>query len=338
MMRRLWRSILTSGDSETPLVAQCDLDEVADLMTDRRIDPQKFAGNLSALASDGIDSLLACVGGEHWHHIAATPTAVKLRTWINRPVGAPLWVLAAFPDVVDWFNRTMQNLSRDGVGEDEKERIIAWLLGIDTNRLAEAGGDREDDGTDVLPARHYRALVRNYVTQTGRALEVAVDEGSEGDIYTGSQLLGVLGQESNFTLIAAATTTYYMELKRSFAAAFPSETSLLAMAGILDACVYIFATRQIEPEQIADLAKATEAECDPLLEFIVRFVALLLSVDTPSISHADVLAACRDQAGAIGRSIQRTIDTYRGDSRIKSDVQNAMVAPEFEAVRRLVGL
>jgi hypothetical protein len=110
------------------------------------------------------------------------------------------------------------------------------------------------------------------------------------------------------------------------------------MAGILDACVYIFATRQIEPEQIADLAKATEAECDPLLEFIVRFVALLLSVDTPSISHADVLAACRDQAGAIGRSIQRTIDTYRGDSRIKSDVQNAMVAPEFEAVRRLVGL
>ena len=187
--------------------------------------------------------------------------------------------------------------------------------GTDENQFEDSDGN--------LRTRYYRKLVSNYVRETVKSLEVAVGEGSENDIYSGIDFLQMMGEESNFTLIAAMTTKYYMELKKTHSSSFPDETSLLAMSGILDANVYIFGMQQITPAQIIDLARATEGKQDRLIEFLIQFETLLLSVDTPDLPSDEILTACQDQAEAIRRSIQQTMESYSGEPNLSLRIKKS---------------
>ncbi len=337
MIEQVWRNILAADELGETLVASHEVDNVVSLMVECKIDLQKFGGNLSALITRGMPTM-ANLFDEQKPSLPTTPSVNQYISIVDRPIRAPLWLLAGFPDVLTWLNEKQEAFFNPRVDEEEASSALAELygFGVDSSQGMSENEIKNPDGS--LRACYYRNLVRNYVDQTGRNLEVAVEEGSEGDIYLGNDLLQMTGEESNFTLIATVTTKYYMELKTHYASSFLDEISLLAMSGILDANVYILGTGQIQPMQIVDLAKSTQGQKDRLLEFMIQFEALLLSVDTPEISPDEVLSACRDQAEAIQQSILGAMATYRGEPKIANDARALMTLAQFSQLRNVAGV
>lgn len=336
MIEEMWRDLLGSGGAGDPVVASHEVEDVIALMIEARIDPQKFAGNLLALAS-GRRQLGVDVFREEEAALPTTPSVSQYISRMDRPPLMPVWVLAGFPDVIAWVNETHRASRGSSPSCGEEPVSMDTLFGIDL----EAEDLREEDYRNPdgsLRAQCYRNLIRSYLERTGHALEAAVEDGSAGDVYLGRNLLQTLGEESNFTLIASMTSKYYMELKRGYSRSFPDETSLLAMSGILDASAYILGTGEIEPRQISELAKATQGESDRLQAFIVKLEALLLSVDTPEVPPGEVLEACREQADAIEKSIRNVVAGYQREPLIERGVQAAMTLPKFSHLRRAAGV
>ncbi len=336
MIEQLWRNVLAAYEMGETLVASNEVDDVVSLMVENKIDIQKFGGNLSALISRGMPTMASLFGGET-PALPTTPSIDQYISIVNRPL-SPLWLLAGFPDVITWLNEKQKSFLGPSVDENESATAIAELYGFDLDAPDNLSEDDVENPDGSLRACYYRNLVRNYVAQTGQKLEVAVEEGTEGDIYLGQEFLQMTGEESNFTLIATVTTKYYMELKTHYAASLPDETSLLAMSGILDANVYILGTGQLDPTQIVELAKATQGEDDRLLEVMIQFEALLLSVHTPELPHEEVLNACREQADAIQNSIHNAMGTYRGEPKIANDTRALMTSPQFRDLRNTAGV
>lgn len=337
MIQQIWRDLLTSKDLGERLAAQDDVEEVIVLMVKSRIDPRKFTGNLQALFTGGRPSITEFFGGDK--ALPTTPSISKFASVLDRPPNASLWLLAGFPDVLNWFNEKLKALLLDSsVDEEEEERVTAELFGIQSDSLLSADEGQFENADGRLRAKYYATLISNFTSQTGKALEVAVQEGSAGDIYLGTDLLQASGEESNFTLIATITTKYYLELKRTYRRCFPDETALLAMSGIVDANVYILDTQEITPAQIIELAKGTEGMQDRLLEFLVRFEVLVLSIDNQGVSPEEVRSACEDQRAAISASIQRVMDSYTAEPMFVNAVRAAMSSPQFAELRRMVGV
>jgi hypothetical protein len=337
MIEQIWRNILASEEMGEMLVASHEVDDVVSLMIEAKIDPQKFGGNLSVLITQGMPTTAYLFGGQN----LSPPTTASIHQFISivdRPIRMPLWLLAGFPDVLAWLNEQQEALQYPSVDENKAEATIAELYGFDVDSSRNVSNSEIENPDGGLRVRYYRNLVWNYVQQTGRNLETAVEEGSESDIYLGNDFLQMMGEESNCTLIATITTKYYVELKTKYTSAFPDETSLLAMAGILDAQAYIFDTGQIQPMQIVDLAKATQGQKDRLLEFLVEFVTLLVSVDNPTLSSEAILEACRDRADTIQRSVRNAMDTYRGELKIVNDTRAVMTSAQFSQLRRVAGV
>lgn len=337
MIEQLWRNVLATDEMGETFVASHEVDDVVSLMVENKIDLQKFGGNLSALITRGMPTMASLFGGEN-AALPTTPSVEQYISLVNRPLQSPLWFLAGFPDVIAWLNEKQKSFLGRSFDEDEAATAIAELYGFDLDSPDDLSEEDVENPDGSLRACYYRNLVRNYVAQTGQKLEVAVEEGSECDIYLGNEFLQMTGEESNFTLIATVTTKYYMELKTHYAASFPDETSLLAMSGILDANVYILGTGQIDPTQIVELAKATQSAEDRLLEFMILFEALLLSVDMPELAQDEVLDACRDQADAIERSIRNVMKTYRGEPKIANDTRALMTSAQFSQLRNVAGV
>ncbi|KKM23610.1 hypothetical protein LCGC14_1613490, partial [marine sediment metagenome] len=287
--------------------------------------------------TQGMPMMADLFGGQK-ASLPTTPSVSQYVSIANRPVRAPLWLLAGFPDVLAWLNEKQKTFLGPSVDEDEAATAIGELYGFDMDSSPDISEHEMENPDGSLRACYYCNLVRNYVQQTGRSLEVAVEDGSESDIYLGNDFLQMTGEESTFTLIAAVTAKYYMELKTHYASSFPDETSLLAMSGILDANVYILGTGQIQPIQIVELAKAAQGQEDRLLEFMIRFEALLLSVDTPELPPDEILDACRDQAEAIQKSIRSAMTTYRGEPKIANDARTFMTSAQFSQLRNAAGV
>jgi len=341
MIEKMWRDMLAGESLEEALVHPDDLSDVVALMVQTKIDPAKSSGNLWALLTEGGMRVTAhdlFFGRGEESHFPSTPSISKFTLALHRPVSAPLWFLAGFPDVLEWFNETLVEWHGRSVEEDKQDMMTAELWGVELSSMQDGkmGQFQNSDGT--VRARYYRNLVLNYVRKTGKTLEVAVEEGSTNDVYLGARLFEMVGEGSNFTLIASMTTKYYLELKKAYASRFPDETSLLAMAGILDANHYIFVTQRVTPRQIIDLARQTEGEQDRLLEFIVGLETLLLSIDAPELSGDVVKATCQDQTPAIRKSIDETIRSYSSSSHITSNTTAIMLSPQFAQVRSAAGV
>jgi len=337
---QMWHTLLASDDLKWIQVAQDEVDDVVSLMIESRIDVGKFSGNLEVLFTGGHRAMeemyLATSGGGA--PLPSTPSISKFARTIDRPPGLPLWFLAGFPDVFAWFEDEQLALFNPSVDEEARVEATAKLLGLDfdASQNSDAPDFHNDDGT--LHSRYCRNIVANYIRKTGEPLEAAVQEGSDDDIYLGSDFLQMVGEESNFTLVASMTTKYYLELKKRYGRSFPNETSLLSMSGILDANYYIFASRQITVAQVIAAAKETEGEQDRMYEFLIRFEALYLSVDETRFSGEEVLETCRSEAEAIRRSIERTTASYKGEPMIVNGVHTMMSSPQFLQLRQEVGV
>ncbi|MBI3010281.1 MAG: hypothetical protein HYY57_04790, partial [Candidatus Omnitrophica bacterium] len=333
MIEQIWRDLLAPDDLEESFVARNEIDDVISLMIESRINPRKYGGNLRALLTGGMPDLFG--GGDP---LPTTPSIGKYMLVAERPLYTPLWLLAGFPDVLVWFNEKMDLVFDPSVDEKEARRSYARLfgMGLDSPQGSNENEFKNVDGT--LHVRYYRNLIANYVKETNKSLETAVQAGSAEDVYLGFDCLRIVGEQSTCTLIATMTTKYYLELKRSYGASFPDESSLLALSGILDANAYIFGTKQFTPAQVIALAKETEGMQDRLVEFLIQFETLLLSIDTPALSFEEVRSVCQGEAEAIRGSIQRTTDSYRGESKITDDVCAVMSSPQFAQLRLAAGV
>jgi len=339
-VEQVWRTLLASEGMEGLVVAEDEVDEVVSLMTESRIHPQKFAGNLEIVLTGRSQPTEAYPFAENGGGAAlpSTPSMGKFLWTIDPPRGFSRWFLAGFPDVVSWFEDEQLALFNPSVDEEARTEATAKLLGIDVgaSQNSDEPDLRNDDGT--LRCRYCRSIVANYIRKSGKSLEAAIQEGSGDDIYLGYEFLQMLGEESNFTLVASMTTKYYLELKKRYGRSFSNETALLSMSGILDANYYIFATRQVSVAQVITLARETEGEQDRMYEFLIRFEALYMSVDEPVLSGDEVYEICRGQGEAIRGSIKRTMDSYRGEPKIVDDVRKVMSSPQFSGLRQEVGV
>ena len=339
-VEQVWRTLLASEGMEGLVVAEDEVDEVVSLMTESRIHPQKFAGNLEIVLTGRSQPTEAYPFAENGGGAAlpSTPSMGKFLLTIDPPREFSRWFLAGFPDVVSWFEDEQLALFNPSVDEEARTEATAKLLGIDVgaSQNSDEPDLRNDDGT--LRCRYCRSIVANYITKTGKPLEAAVEEGSDDDIYLGYRFLETLGEESNFTLTASMTTKYYLELRKRYGRSFPDETALLSMSGILAANYYILVTRQISVAQVIAMSRETERERDRIYEFLIRFEALYMSVDETVLSADEVYEICRGQGEAIRASIKRTIDSYGGEPMIVDSVRKVMSSLEFSALRQEVGV
>jgi hypothetical protein len=321
VIAQVWRTMLGADDPASPIVAPDEADEVVNLLLTSKIDPQKFGGNAEAIMS------ATTIGFEARHGLRrplpTTPSITKIKTDSYGFRMIPPWMVAGFPDVIHWFGEAQAN------GEDG-----ATQRGVpsDSDDSAEAHAIENTKG--FIRARYWHNLVVAYMSRTGRALEAAVDEGTDSDVYAASALLGMMGEESNFTLIASRATKYYLELSRSHRSAFPSETSLLAMAGMLTGLMYILGLQKVSCGEVVAIACETEGQEDRLLEFVIRLEVLLLAVDSPEISADEVAETCEDQRDSIHESIRRTTDTYASEPPVANDVRTVMSGRNFAMFRK----
>jgi hypothetical protein len=335
MIDRAWREMIQGFEGiARPLASPDEVDGVVALMVDMRIDPLKFSGNLMAILRQGTLSFGEILGEDQ--PFVTTPSVERYTSVINRPAGTPLWMLAGFPDVIQWLNERIIEYHRSYEGGGQEH--LLELYGVDLDS-AEDGGEIEfRNSSGQIRVCYYRNLISNYRTRTGNILETSVIEGSENDVYMGSDLLASLGEASNFTLIASMTTKYYIELEKLHGHRFPDEISLLATAGILDANVYVFVTQKIKPEQIIAIARGVRDSKERLLDFIVRLEVLLISVDSPDYAIDEVELACEEQSAAIKSAIDHTINSYTGEPHITAAVQGFMGSSWWSEIRNALGI
>jgi len=179
--------------------------------------------------------------------------------------------------------------------------------------------------------------------------------------------------KSNFARIAENTTEYYLELKTNYGSKFSDEASLLATAGVLDAGNYIFTEHSINVDTIIDMAKKAvsqkekeltnyrrlkvqetlsytgeafwrllpeenEFEQDPLFNFIFSLEIALFKVDNSRFSSSDIELACFKKANTISNAIRKTKEKCGGGGRFALVVSGFMDSPEFQPVRKQLGI
>lgn len=337
---QMWHTLLAPDDLKYILVSRDEIGDVVSLMVESRIDTAKFSGNLEVLLTGGhraIEEMYPAASGGRTP-LPSTLSISKFARFIDRPLGLPLWFLAGFPDVAVWAGDKQGASFNSSVDEKKRIETTAMLLGADINASQNSDDMNFNNNDGTLRSRYLRNLITNYIRKTEKSLEVAAQEGVEDGLYLGSDLLQMVGEKNNCTLIATMTTKYYLESKRSYGPSFPDETALLSIAGILEATGYIFVTRQLTVAQVIAVAKETEGMQDRTQEFLIRFETLLLSKDNPESSFEEVREVCRGEAEAIRRSTQRTMDSYKSEPMIVADVRAAMLSPQFSELRQEVGV
>ncbi len=303
---QMWHTLLTSEVLECMQVSEDETNDLISLMSDSKIDPEKFSGNLEVLLTGSNRS------GYGRKALTSTPSVCKFMFSLDRPLGFPLWFLAGFPDVAAW--------ATDGEG-------LSYLARTDENEYLETIG-----------FHYFQGLISSYVDKAGRSLEAAFQEDSANDLHLAGEIFEATGEENNATLIASMTTKYYLEAKRSYGTSFNNETALLSMAGVLDANAYIFVTRQLTVTQIVTVARQTEGMQDRMQEFLIRFETLLLSQDNPEYSPEEVREACESEAEAIRRTVLRTTKTYVSEPAIFQSVRTMMLSSQFSELRQEIGV
>jgi len=188
--REVWKGHLDISGLSERVVSQDDLEDVISLMIDKKIDPSKFEGNLCALVSDG--SRVLSTKDLFFPEETGRPAPTQSMTdefIFGRPVGTPLWMLAAFPDVVNWLNDKMQAFHKTSKDEsDEMVRLLA-LWGVESHGVDHLDESAFKNKDGQVRARYFRNLIDNYAKHTGNTFQTIVEHGSPNDIHLGSSLL-----------------------------------------------------------------------------------------------------------------------------------------------------
>jgi len=332
MIEQVWRNLLISDEQGEPLVNEEERDDVISLMVKFKIDPQKFSGNLCVMLAGGMASMFNVTSAEQ--QLPSTKSIHNFVSIGNRPKAIPLWLIAGFPDFVMWFQEKTSVVFDPNCSEEKIMSLFSSLFELEIEDVEE----KLFNGEGTHPLSLWLKAINKYANETSEPFETAVKEGSSNDPYVGSEFLKMLGEESNFTLIASMTTKYYLELKKSYKQCFPDETSLLSIAGMLDANAYVFASNQIKHTQIINIAKNTVNSKERLLDFIIQLEALIMSVDAPEIPYEDVQQSCESQTKSIKSAIKKTIDSYTRDEKVSNDVRLFMKMAQCSEIRKDAGV
>ena len=329
----MWKDLLASSDLPQPIVNPHEIDEVVALVHKHRIDFQLFGGNLLAIVFEG-RSRIGLLDDR-----PAAPTSPSVQSLTNpleRPAGMPLWILAAFPDVVIWLQEMHSNyLSED---DEKSNQVFTDLYGLDPN-LSEDNVEKELINPEGhVRTRYYAHVIDEYVKRTGKLPEATVREGSATDIYTAQKVLNAFGEDSNFTLIARNTAMCYLQLHNSYKEKFPNETALIACAGAVDAMAYLVGTHQVDVQQIVSLSLSAAGKPNHLLEFIIQLEALLLGADTPNVSPSEVIEACQGQTESINNSISEVLLSGKVSDDISAAVHFFINDRKFKRLRNKLSI
>jgi len=173
-MRRFWGNALSSEESLSILsigsAKEAKRITEAFLMLDK-INPLSFSDNCEALLRQGMPSLRDITGSEK--NPQPTPSVSRFIAVMDRPVGMPLWFIAAYPDVLLWYdNQVGEYMKAHKPDRDSLTVFSAKLFGLDpTNpNLEKKLGDSTDKEGKLRP-NILRNLVQSYKDKTGRELE-----------------------------------------------------------------------------------------------------------------------------------------------------------------------
>jgi len=140
-----------------------------------------------------------------------------------------------------------------------------------------------------------------------------------------------------FTLEAANTTKYYLELSRNYLDRFKDEVSLLAGAGLLEALDYIEKT--ISPAQIINIAKKSVLTNEKALaDFIINLEVELFKNYVPEFDISEIKAACFEKRGDIEYVVQKVQREYKRETEFASATSDFMESHKFERFREELGI
>lgn len=343
MIQKLWKDLFDSSEAEgLSIASKEDVEQIIDMLIADKIDPQIFISNLEASLRGGMPSFNDFFRVGEKKEYKPTESVSRFTRIIDRPLGAPLWFLAGYRDVMLWVNEQQEKyLKSHNRDYDGWEIEMTKLLGIDIE-------DKNVDENQItnsegkLRPKYHKNLVRHYKDAMDKKLEVSVNENSENDIYLGAEFLNMIGAESNFTLIAENTAKYYLELTKNYRNRFKDEASLLATAGILDALVYVFMDQTINPQEIIDIAQksvlSNSSKEEALIDFIIKLEVKLFKIDSPDMDISEIENTCIGQKEAIVKAIQKTKEEHTSEPRFALDVANFMNSPKFKSYRKMLGI
>jgi len=164
-------------------------------------------------------------------------------------------------------------------------------------------------------------------------------KGDLNDVFLAHEILEAWGEESNFTLIAANVTKYYLELTRNYNDRFSNAASLLTTVGVLDAQTYVFVEKTIGLGDVISLAeRSAQLGEQALLDFIVNLEILLFKIDSPEFDISEIEEACLAEEKAISKAIERTKKEYIGEPLFTEVVSKFMNLPQFKQIRQQIGI
>jgi len=184
--RRFWENALDEqGRSILSIGSAKDAKEIIEaFFIPDKINPLSFSYNCEALLRQGMPSLRDIADPEQSPQ--PTPSLSRFIAVHDRPVGMPLWFIAAYPDVLLWYdNQVGEYMNVHRPDEDSLAAFSAELFGLDLTdpNLQKKLRDSIDKEGKFHP-NILRNLVQSYKDKTGRELETAVKTPPE-DIYLG---------------------------------------------------------------------------------------------------------------------------------------------------------
>ncbi|MDD5689758.1 MAG: zinc ribbon domain-containing protein [Caldisericia bacterium] len=340
MIKEIWNNLFNSCESAGFSIApKEDIEDIISMFIEDRIDPGFFVNNLEALLLNKDMSSFEYIISFNREKPETSKSLSPFITMGRRLIGAPLWFLAAYPDVMLWLSEQKYQYiklhNRDYDGWD-KEMLKIFGIDLENQKLNK---DQIITSYEFLYPKYYNNLKKHYKEVTKKRFEVAVVEKYANNIYLGAEFLNAMGAENNFTLIAENTTKYYLELAKNHKGRVANEVALLATAGMLDAQIYFFIDRTISTEEIIDIAKkAISVGGDSLINFIIELEIKLFKVDNPEIALSVIEDVCFTQKATISKTIQKTKENYNGEQRIVSDVELFMNSIKFKPYREMLGI
>jgi len=174
-MRRFWENALSEECLSILSIGSAkEAKEIIEtfLMPDK-INPLSFSYNCEALLRQGMPSLRDIADSEK--NPQPTPSVSRFIAVMDRPVGMPLWFIAAYPDILLWYdNQVGECMKAHRPDRDSLTVFSAKLLGLDLTdpNLEKKLGDSTDKEGKLRP-NILRNLVQSYKDKIGRELETA---------------------------------------------------------------------------------------------------------------------------------------------------------------------
>jgi hypothetical protein len=335
MIRKMWEGLLGKEGLSIASVKEVK-DIIEDLIIPDKINPLAFSSNYEALLRGGIHSTEELLGIEN--DTQRTQSLSHFTFVANRPLAFPLWFIAAYPDVLLWFeNAGEEYIETHGQDEDGLTGFHKKVLGIDPANLNLKEKDLIDSKGNIN-SKNLKNLVQSYKDETGKELETAIKSPAD-DIYLGSELLKAFGAENNFILIAMNTTKYYLELTRNYSNRFSNESTILATAGLLDAQFYVVIQGIMNLSEILDIAKKSALLGEEaLIDFIINLEIRIFKIDSPDIDISEIQTVCLGQKKIITEAIQETKKQYVSEPVFASFVSDFMNSSQFKPFRQMLGV